>query len=180
MGALLLLATCLLVPGLVVVAVLSAVRGRRRRAAAASILAAVLVAAYGAGMLVASTIATTRDLRVGEWKCFDEWCATLTAAPRAGDDVQVVLSLRNSGRREQAPDSPRVWLVHGPVREEVVVPDLGSRIAGGGTRQLPAVHLRAPLPEQPLLVVTEGGFPSFLVIGDDNSPFHPQRGWRLG
>lgn len=64
-------------------------------------------------------------------------------------------------------------------RDEVLVPGLGSRLASGSTRNLPPVRLNTPAAERPLLRVTEGGSPSVLVIGDDNSPFHPQPAWQL-
>lgn len=137
------------------------------------------MALYALVLVGVSVTTPAGSLAAGEWKCFDDWCVSLTSVVRTGDTVQVVLAVRNQGRREQAPDTPRVWLDHQGRREEVLVPGLGSRVAGGATRELPPIQLTTPAAEGPRLLVTEGGFPSVLVIGDENSPLHPQSAWQL-
>lgn len=62
-----------------------------------------------------------------------------------------------------------MWLVHNGRRDEVIVAGLTSRVPGGSVRRLPQIRLRSPASESPMRVVTEGGLPSRLVIGDDNS-----------
>jgi hypothetical protein len=179
MASLLLVAAALLVAVLMVAGLTYAARRRWRQSAMTMVVLAVVVTAYGVSLVVASASAPARDLAIGEWKCFDEWCASLTSVIRSGSAVEVVLSVQNRGRREQAPDTPRVWLLHDGRRDQLDLPDLASRIPGGSTRQLPGIRVVAPATDRPRLLVTEGGLPSVLVIGDDNSPFHPQSAWPL-
>ena len=142
-------------------------------------MAGLLMAVYAVALVGASATAPARSLANGEWKCFDDWCVTITSVVRTGNTVQIVLTVQNQGHREQAPDTPRAWLLHNTRRDEVVVPGLASRLPGGSSRHLPPIRLTAPTAELPRFLVTEGGFPSVLVIGDDNSPFHPQPSWAL-
>jgi len=179
MGAIVLLGSVFLVVVLMAAVLVLVVRRSWRSARVTSMVAGVIVIAYAAALMVFSVTTPVRSLTMGEWKCFDDWCASVTSVTRTGDSVLVSLSVENQGRREQAPDSPRVWLVHHGVRDEVIVAGLSSRVPGGSVRQLPEIRLVSPASDSPQLVVTEGGFPSRLVIGDDNSPFHPQPGWPL-
>lgn len=174
-----LIGTTLLLFVLVVAAVGAAARRRWHRSLTAGLAVALLVALYAVALVGVSVTTPDRGLTSGEWKCFDDWCVWLTSAVWTGDTVQVALAVHNQGHREQAPDNPRAWLLHHGQRDEVLVPGLGARLASGFTRNLPPVRLNTPAAERPLLLVTEGGFPSVLVIGDDNSPFHPQPAWQL-
>jgi hypothetical protein len=179
MGAILMIGAVLLVVALFVAALAFVIGRSWVNARMAASVAAGTVILYGAALVVVSVASPARTLAVGEWKCFDDWCASVTSVSRTGDSVTVVLSVQNQGRREQAPDTPRVWLIRNGHREEVIVPGLNARVPGGSVRRLPTMALTAPASESPQLVVTEGGFPSRLVIGDDNSPFHPQPAWAL-
>jgi hypothetical protein len=179
MGAIVLVGSAFLVVGLLVAILVLMVRRSWRSARTAAVVAGSIVIIYGVALVVVSVTSPARNLAIGEWKCFDEWCASVTSTTRTGDEVLVTLSVQNRGRREQAPDTPRVWLVHNGRRGQLVVAGLTSRVSGGAVRQLPQVRVVSPASESPQLVVTEGGFPSRLVIGDDNSPFHPQPYWSL-
>jgi hypothetical protein len=179
MAALVLILAVLVVAVLLVAALAYAARRRWRRLGVTLAVLAVVVASYAGTLVAVGVSAPTRDLAIGEWKCFDEWCVTLTSATPRGDAIEVVLAVQNRGRREQAPDSPHAWLLLDGQRNELVVPELGARIAGGSTRQLPPLLVSAPTTQHPRLLITEGGFPSVLTIGDDNSPFHPQPAWPL-
>ena len=97
-----------------------------------------------------------------EWGCHRD--RTLRAEPRT---------------TRTGANTPRAWLLHGAERDELDVPELASRVPGGSTRELPPIRIVLPAAERPQLLVTEGGLPSLLVIGDDNSPFHPQPAWPL-
>jgi hypothetical protein len=178
-AALLLIATALVVLALLVAVVAFAARRRWARSLRALSALGLVLALYAAALLGASLIAPHRTLRIGQWKCFDDWCASVTSAVRTGDTVQLSISVRNQGRRRQAPDTPRMWLIDDGRRDEVSVPGLASAIAGRFTVTLPPIALTASSTGRPMLLVTEGGFPSGLVIGDENSPFHPQRAWQL-
>jgi hypothetical protein len=179
MGALLLIGTALVVLALITAGAVLCIRGSWARARATGIVAAAVLAVYSLALVGVGIASPARSLALNEWKCFDDWCATVTSVTRTGDDVVVSISTRNQGRREQAPDTPRVWLVHNSRRDEVSVPELASRVPGGTLRQLREVRLSVPSSEGPVLVITEGGFPSRGVIGDDNSPFYRQPAWLL-
>jgi hypothetical protein len=178
-GAIVLVGSGFLVVGLLLAMLVLGVRRSWRSARTAAMVAALVVFVYGVALLVVSVTTPARSLAIGDWKCFDDWCASVTSTTRTGDEVLVTVSVQNRGRREQAPDTPRVWLVHNGRRDQVAVAGLTSRVPGGSVRQLPPLRLVSPASEGPQLVVTEGGFPSRLVIGDDNSPFHPQPSWSL-
>jgi len=178
--AILLLATALGVLVLAAGALVLLARGRRRHAALTATAILVVVVLYLLALVGVSLGTPDRTLAAGEWKCFDDWCVTLVSAPRAGDSVTVQLAVQNRGRRQQTPDSPHVWLVHDGHRDEVTVAGLARPVAAGTTVALPALTLTAPASGRPELVATEGGWPSVVVIGDENSPFHPQPGWDLG
>lgn len=179
MGALLLIGTALVVISLVTAAAVLCVRRAWSRVATVAVVALAVVVAYGAVLVGVGVASPARSLSIGEWKCFDDWCAAVTSVHRSGDDVVVVVSVRNQGRRDQAPDTPRAWLVHGGHVDELHLPQLALRTPGGTTRELPEIRLVAPASEAPEFVISEGGFPSRLVIGDENSPFHHRSGWPL-
>jgi len=180
MASLLLVACILTAAVLLVAAVVLAARRQRRLSGLAGMILAISVLCYSTALVAVSVATPAHDLAIGEWKCFDEWCVTITSTHRTGDLVQVELSVQNRGRREQAPDTPRAWLLHNGLRDPIEVPDLTSRIPGGSTRRIALTPMTVPAQEHPQLLITEGGLPSFLVIGDDNSPFHPQPAWLLG
>lgn len=179
MGAILLIGAVFLVVTLLLGVVVFAVQKSWSNARFAGFGAGATVIVYAVALLVVSVATPARSLTVGEWKCFDDWCASVTSVTRTRDAVLVTLSVRNQGRREQAPDAPRVWLVHAGHRDQVMVAGLASRVPGGSVHQLAPIELTAPTTESPRLLVTEGGVPSLLVIGDDNSPLYPQPSWPL-
>lgn len=180
LAGLVLVGSALVVLGLLVTAGVAAARGRRHRAVVAAGTAGALVALYAAALVGVGAVSPDRSLATGQWRCFDEWCASVDSVVRTGDTVEVALAVQNRGRRDQAPDSPQVWWLHDGRRDEVVVPGLASRVPGGSTAHLPPIRLTSPRAGRPALEVTEGGWPSVLVIGDDNSPFHPRPAWPLG
>ena len=139
-----------------------------------------VVGLYALALVAVSLTTPGRTLAKGEWKCFDEWCVTLVSSSRTGGSLTLQLSVQNRGRREQAPDTPRAWLTGDGGRDEVSIPGLAARVPGGSTVALAPVTLVAPASGHPAFLVTEGGFPSILVIGDENSPFHAPSRWELG
>jgi len=179
MASLALVAAALLAAALLIAALTFAGRRRWRQSGVTGLVLAVVIAVYGAGLVGVSIFTPARELAIGEWKCSDDWCASVTSAIRSGDAIEIELSVKNRGRREQAPDTPRAWLLYGAGRNELDVPGLAAGIPGGSTRELPLIRVVLPAAGRPRLLVTEGGLPSILVIGDDNSPFHPQPAWPL-
>ena len=179
MGAILLIGAALVVVALLVAVVVFSIARSWTNARVAALVAGLIVILYGVAMVVVSVATPPRSLAIGEWKCFDDWCASVTSVNRTADAVLVVVSVENRGRREQAPDNPQVWLLRNGRRAAVNVPGLTSRVGGGSVRQLPAIPLTSAAAQGTQVLVTEGGFPRLLVIGDDNSLLHPQPAWPL-
>jgi hypothetical protein len=106
LAAFFLIATTATVLALIVTAAAFAARHRWHQAMRTAFAACLVAALYTVALLVVSATASPRTLATGEWKCFDDWCVSLTSAVRSGDTVQVVLAVQNQGRRQQAPDTP--------------------------------------------------------------------------
>ena len=94
----------------------------RKRAAAAKQTAtrlAVFIAIYAATLVVVSLVMPQKKLRVGDVRCFDEWCITVVRAarqPHIGDVaangvfyvVTVRVSSRSRGRRQREVDAVHI------------------------------------------------------------------------
>ena len=95
---------------------------------------------YAVALVGVSATSPARSLTTGEWKCFDDWCASVTSAVRTGDLVQVDLAVQNRGRGEQAPHTPRLWLVHHGRRDMVVLAGL-AQLEHAAHHEVPAVFV---------------------------------------
>lgn len=175
---LVLVLTVLVVFGLVVAAGVSGLRGRPGlRWLGSAVAVGVAYAAVLVGVGVASP---SRDLATGAWKCFDDWCVTVRSSSPLPDATRpgrrLTLAVRNAGRgRPQRPDSPRAYLdIAGRPPLAIDVPGLDQALTAGQTTTL-TCSVDYPGPAR--LVVVEGGWPSRLVIGDENGPGHPHAGW---
>jgi hypothetical protein len=181
-GGLLLILVVLAVAVLAVSTGISVVRRQRRSAARRAAFAGTVAAIYAVALFAVSLASKPRTLADGDWKCFDDWCVTLvSAAPAsfAGTGQHLVIQVHNKGRRAQRPDAPRAFIVKTGHRIPVTVPNLTARVDGGSTVTLPVtVPLSGPAASAQLLI-TEGGFPSRLTIGDENSPWHAKQSWQL-
>ena len=159
------------------------VRGRRRRGLArgATVLAVVVV--YGVALAAVGLTSRARHLPYGQAKCFDDWCATLqsvVAVPGQDGRRELTVVVTSRARRaEQRPDSPAAYLVTASGRARIPLPGLDQRLAPG---QMVDLRFALAVPasvRDPQFLITEGGFPSRLVIGDENSPWHASATWPL-
>lgn len=185
------LAMVLTAAALLVLLVAAAVQLGRRRLRAAGALASaagVLVVVYGAALVGVGLASGSPQLRSGDAKCFDDWCAAFVSArpdPAAGGllvDVQV----QNRGRgRAMRSNLARAY---------VEVPGLGQVAPRDGSGlqvllqpgQRAGVQLAFPVPagrRGDRFVVVEGGggglSPGTFEIGGEGSPFHGVAGWPL-
>jgi hypothetical protein len=182
MTALLLILTVLATVVLLVATLVAAVRRRARLALRCGAAVAVVVAAYTVALIAVGAASRPRTLADGQWKCFDDWCVTVASVAPSATGRDVTLQVRNAGRaRAQRPDSPRARL--DPAGRPLEVDGLDQRLQPGQTATL---RVSVPRPEptgssspDTRLVVTEGGWPSRVVIGDENSPWHADAGWTL-
>jgi hypothetical protein len=175
--------------GLVVLAVTVIVRlvQRRWRSAAgtAGVACAVLVF-YCVAMVASALFGGLRQLRPGDGKCFDDWCAGMVAARRdaAAGTLLVDVRLQNRGLHAMRSNLARAYL------ELPGGGEIGPRDGSGlQTRLQPGeradVWLTFVVPGGPLaarFVVVEGGGglgPGTFEIGGEGSPFHSVAGWPL-
>jgi len=183
--AMLLTAAALIV--LVVAVAVQLVRRRPRSAARLACAAAALVAVYGAALVAAGLVGGTRELRPGDAKCFDDWCAAMVAArpdPAAGTIV-VDVQLQNRGRgRAMRSNLARAYL-EVPGSGEVAPSDAGGLRTFLQPGQRADVLLSFPAAaglRGARFVVVEGGGgigPGTFEIGGEGSPFHGVAGWPL-
>jgi hypothetical protein len=178
MTSLLFLVTALTVVVLIAVAVSALLRGRRRSARRSGTALLVLVTSYAAVLIGTSVSSRPRTLRAGEWKCFDDWCVTLSSVAPTPSGQQLSLAVRNAGRgRVQRPDTPHAYLeLTGRAPVELHPAGLGQQLAAGQTAEIPCPIAWTGTGR---LVVTEGGWPSRFVIGDENTAWHARTGWNL-
>jgi hypothetical protein len=157
--------------------------GHRRQAGRRLLCVAALMIIYSLILVVVSLISRPRTLAWGQWKCFDNWCVTVassTVLQGRSPDHRVTVYIRSTARRRaQRPDNASAFLLSIDRRTPIQVPGLRQRLEPGQTTML---QLTIALPTAglaPQLLITEGGFPSHLVIGDENSPWHAKSSWSL-
>ncbi len=159
-------------------AALHALRGRSQ--AAARIVRRVLVAA-GAYLAIVATVARVgprRDYRIGDQRCFDDWCITvIDAEPRATPkSTRYVVSLRLSNRAKRSPMGEKGTVVYlrdslgrrfDPIPDPKAIPF--DTLLQPGASLIVERRFDVPPDAQDLgLVYThEGGFPiGWLVVGE--------------
>jgi len=183
MASLLLLAVTLFTVIGVALTVAALVRGRRRQARARGTTVLAVVVLYGVALAAVGLTSRERHLAYGQVKCFDDWCVTLQSVHHVPEQealrqLTIVVASR-AHRVAQRPDSPAAYLVAKDLRERLDLPGLDQRLLPG---QAVALHVTVGVPPStpdPQLLITEGGFPSRLVIGDENSPWHAWSTWSL-
>ncbi len=205
LGTLAFLITALaLVLALAFVAV-SLVRKRIATATKAAGLVLAWLAVY-VGILIAVSLTSPEPiLDRGQEHCFDEMCfsvqgvaetPTLGTRQASGVFYIVDVKLRNAaGRTAQKPSNPQIWIIDGDRHEyrQMLVGDGDNAGQALGAEQIwtrrinpgDAVEQRVAfdLPADvvaPRLVITEGsGFPTDIIIGDENSLWHAKTTFRL-
>jgi len=182
-ASLLLVGTVLVVLAGTALAVVCVARRDWRRAAGCGIGVLALGVVYAATLVTVAITSRATTLAYGQVKCFDDWCVTVrsvTTPAGDGDRRQVTLVVTSRARGiDQRPDSPAVHLVTGAGSTPLRVPGLDQRLAPGQAVTLVVLVTVGPAARRPRLLVTEGGAPSRLVIGDENSPFHATSTWPL-
>jgi hypothetical protein len=181
------LLSALAVLALLTAAGVQAMRRRLRAAAGLACVAGAAVVIYGAVDVGVGLASRPVQLRPGDAKCFDDWCAAMVGARRDGTAGTVLVDVRleNRGRgRAMRSDLARAYLeIPGGGR---VAPADGSPLMAflqaGESRDV-ELSFAAP-PDRPgtRLVVVEGGDgfgPGTFEISGEASPFHARAGWPL-
>jgi hypothetical protein len=165
---------------LLIAALVAALRRRTHSAMRRGAAAVVLVGTYAIALIAVGVASRAHTLSDGEWKCFDDWCLAVASATPAADGREVTLLVRNAGRgHAQRPDAPQAYL--DPGRRPLAIAGLDQRLDPGQTATL---HVLVPRSDTASgsgtrLIIIEGGWPSHVVIGDENSPWHAHAGWTL-
>jgi hypothetical protein len=200
LGTLLFLATVVGALAVLIALVYGVFSRRRRLIRLLLIIAAVWLVVYSALLVVASLLTPPQVLQAQQERCFDEMCySVLQAATQstvgAGEQTQtaqglyyvVTVQLRNASQRTaQKPDHPAFFLDDGQGHHYQL--SLAAQQALGqqpiwdarlqpGEKQSRVLVFDAPATllqqsPQPRLGVTEGSWPTPLIIGDENSPWH--------
>lgn len=94
MGAIVLVGAVFLVVALLVALAVLAVRTSWTNARVTAMVAGSVVIVYAAALVIVSLATPARSLAIGEWMCFDDWCASVTSVTRTGDAVLVTCRYR--------------------------------------------------------------------------------------
>jgi len=168
-------------------------RRQRSTVRRTGLLFGLLAGGYMAALVLVSVTSTSSTLPLNQKKCFDEWCAAVVsvdkiAAANSSQDYRVTLQISNTGRgRAQRPDHPHVYVVdannHSYDESQAAQADYESRagsqapigqlIQAGSTFTTTRVF-RLPEGAKAYLVITEGGWPTYLTIGDEGSWLHKE------
>jgi len=180
-AAMLVTAAALIV--LVVGAAVQLVRRRPRSAVGLACAAGALVAVYGVALVGAGLASGARQLRPGDTKCFDDWCAAMLAA-RPGAAVGTLLvdvQLQNRGRGRAMRSNLARAYVELPGGGEVAPRDgsaMQTFLQPGERADVQLTFVLPPGRHPARFVVVEGG--GFAPeIGGESSPFHGVAGWPL-
>jgi hypothetical protein len=152
---------------------------------------------YFAILLAFSLTSISTILPMGEDKCFDEWCAAVIRSTKQVSQsttvYYVTMRISNHGRgRAQKPDHPEIYVVdemghrydESLKEKEVFEKQFGaqrpidSRIEAQSQFESVMVF-SVPLGHTARVVITEGGFPTPLIIGDEGSFLHKKSGTLL-
>lgn len=167
-----------------------AIRGRFARAGSILLRTAVSTAIYLGVVVMVSLSTPRRVMRLGDERCFDDWCfavANATHTPSASGvsySVQLRLFSRAKGRPQRASDA-LVYLVDATnhrfapasARSE---PPLNVLLGPGESVTTTRVFTTPPEARDVGLVLEHGGSgPGPVIIGDDLSLFHKRTVVRL-
>ena len=200
LGTLLFLATVVGALGVLIALVYSALTRRRRLVLLLLISSAGWLVVYSVLLVGASLLTPQQVLDSHQERCFDEMCfsvlqATTQSTMGTGEQTQtaqglyyvVTVQLRNADQRTpQKPDHPAFFLDDGrgshylpsQTAQQAVgqQPLWDARLQPGDTQARTLVfYAPATLLQQsprPRLGITEGSWPTPLIIDDENSPWH--------
>ncbi len=195
-GTLLFLLTLAGTLGSLIYSIFTFLTHHKRRAYACIIGLVVWFGIYMVLMIIISFITPPTVLAHGQEHCFDDMCfsvqnvkvvkkvenGTVTRTAQ-GTYYLVAVQLRNAAQQApQKPDNPSLYLTDRTGHTyslsssaQAVIgqePQWNQRLQAGEIQVRTAVFDVPIGIQQPYLVITEGGWPSSLIIGDENSLFH--------
>lgn len=193
---------CLLI--FLIILIIALLRRKKRMARNTLFGMLIWLCVYTALLIGVSVLTPQRVLALHQEHCFDEMCFSVTQvattkivgnAPHRlsanGIFYIVTVQLRNAAlRMPQKPDNPSFVLVdvqghsYNPSQEAQQAtgqqPAWDSQLQPGETQSRLVIFEVPGLLQQPGLLTSEGGWPTSLIIGDENSPFHQKTVIRFG
>lgn len=159
--------------------------GRRPAALRVARLIGIGVVVYGVALVIVSEISPSRELALGQDRCYDDWCiAVVEAGPQngdAGDAYAVTFQLTNRAQRVAQREQGLVVYLLDQADRHYEARDVGDE-PPFDVRLRPNEHLRTtrrfdvPASVGPfrLAIVHEGwaAGPGLFIIGDDSSWLH--------
>jgi hypothetical protein len=172
-------------------------RRRTQAARKTSIRLTVFVAIYGIALVVTSLVSPQQVVKLGEERCFDEWCITVAGAsrvPAVGDvraagvfEVVTVRVTSHSRGRPQREKDVYTYLTDGAGRRFDVSPAGQSALERAGLAGMSVTSFVDPgssfesrlafdVPEDAkhigFVKTSHAWFPALFIIGDSSSLFH--------
>jgi len=117
----------------------------------------------------------------GHEHCFAEWCIALQSATIGAQAVTVRMRVRSDAKQaSQRPDHPQAWMIDAAGRQ-IGGPQhaLDGLLGPGDSYVTTLTFSTSHAGTCPRLLVSEGGWPSFLGLGYQASPFTARAVWRL-
>ncbi len=149
-----------------------------------------IIFCYGILLLIFSLTSQNKVLPLNQDKCFDEWCVSIIKIEKQISERQnlyvVTVRISNMGKgRAQKPDHPQIYVMddlgNKYMENETAKSDYEKQFGSQRTitSQIDAqtsfeTSLVFVLPQDRSgnIVITEGGFPTLLIIGDEGSFLH--------
>ena len=189
LGTILFLLTVLILLGTIVVIVSTWIAWRRLPVRRILLGLPLLLTVYIAILLAASLLTPQTVLALRQERCFDEMCFSVTnvvmtktihtvsSQPAThGIFYLITVQLRNASlRTPQKPDNPSFTLVDGQGHEYAPSQQAtlwNQQVQPGAIAPRVIIFNVPDVLQQPGLLIAEGGWPTILIIGDDNSLFH--------
>jgi hypothetical protein len=117
----------------------------------------------------------------GHEHCFAEWCIGPQSTTTNAQVLTVRVRVRSDAKQaSQRPDHPQAWVIDATGRKiGGPQPALDRLVAPGDTYVADLTFGTSEPGTCPRLLVSEGGWPSFLGLGYAASPFTASVEWRL-
>jgi len=140
----------------------------------------ILIIIYLVLLVGVSLFSKENILSLNQDKCFDEWCVSVQNVEKkssgSSDSYKVTLKVSNKGRgRTQRPDHPHFYLQDSQGKNYEALLNEGRPLNDQIDAQTSfETYLIFELPKgiKGKLVLTEGGGPTLVIIGDEQSLFH--------
>jgi hypothetical protein len=180
-------------------------RSRTAAARTSAIRLAAFLAIYGVALVITSLVSPQQVVKVGEERCFDEWCITVTGASREpsvggvrANGIFYVVSVRVSSHSRGRPQREKdvyTYLTDGRGRRFEISTAGQSALQRAGLAGVPMTsfvdpggsfesHLAFDVPQDAtnmgFVKRSHGWFPMLFIIGDSSSFLHRPTIVRLG